>query len=174
MAVSNLRQVNEVEIPEGSLLARSLSRIDFGDAWQGNLSDNSLTPVELFLFASKAAPEWVDSLMKLRNKVVSYIGLKNVGALNGENTKSPGAYNIGDRIGIFNILDMNENELLMGIDDHHLDVRVSVLKVQQDGLSQYIVSTAVKIHNWLGHLYMLPVVRIHPLVVKAIMRRLVV
>jgi hypothetical protein len=34
-----------------------------------------------------------------------------------------------------------------------------------------VVSTVVKVHNWLGRLYMAPVGQIHPLVVKALMRR---
>jgi Protein of unknown function (DUF2867) len=60
--------------------------------------------------------------------------------------------------------------LLLGIDDKHLDVRVSVFK---DGRSapSYVVSTVVHVHNLLGHLYMVPVGRIHPLVVRAMMRR---
>ena len=33
-----------------------------------------------------------------------------------------------------------------------------------------VVSTAVKVHNLLGRLYMLPVGRIHPWVVKAMLR----
>jgi hypothetical protein len=69
------------------------------------------------------------------------------------------------------VLGKTESELLLGIDDRHLDVRVSVMKSEQNGLSRYVVSTVVHIHNRLGHIYMGPVGRIHPLVIRAMMRR---
>jgi hypothetical protein len=34
-----------------------------------------------------------------------------------------------------------------------------------------VVSTVVHVHNWLGRIYMVPVGRIHPFVVRAMMRR---
>jgi hypothetical protein len=71
----------------------------------------------------------------------------------------------------FSIFGKTENELLLGIDDRHLDVRVSVMKSYRNGLPYYVVSTAVHVHNLLGHLYMVPVGRIHPFVVKSMMRR---
>ena len=85
--------------------------------------------------------------------------------------KPPDAYHVGDRLGIFSVFGKTENELLLGIDDSHLDVRVSVLKFSGGEPRSYVVSTVVKVHNWLGHLYMAPVGRLHPLVVKATMCR---
>lgn len=166
-----MKKVTEIKIPLDSLLAHSLSRIDFGDAYQANLSNAALTPTELFLLASKAMPVWINALMQVRNTLVRKLGLKDVGAFGDAPAKPAEAYRIGDRLGIFHIMAMTENELVMGIDDSHLDVRVSVLKASRNGLNSYVVSTAVKVHNWLGHVYMLPVGRIHPLVVKAMMRR---
>ncbi len=79
-------------------------------------------------------------------------------------------YRVGDRLGIFTIFGSTPDELLLGIDDSHLDLRVSVLK-QGGARPSYIISTVVKVHNWLGRAYMLPVGRIHPLIVKTMMRR---
>jgi Transposase IS116/IS110/IS902 family/Protein of unknown function (DUF2867) len=50
-------------------------------------------------------------------------------------------YQLGDRVGIFSILEKTETELLLGIDDRHLDVRVSILKSNQGALHTYVVST---------------------------------
>ena len=85
--------------------------------------------------------------------------------------KPAGDYRTGDRLGIFSIFSTAPDELVLGIDDRHLDVRVSVLKQGGGGRPSYVISTVVKVHNWLGRAYMLPVGRIHPLVVKAMMRR---
>jgi len=92
-------------------------------------------------------------------------------------TKRPipaAAYAVGDRMGIFSIYAQTPDELVMGIDDRHLDVRVSVLKRPDNDPSKYVISTVVVVHNLLGRIYMLPVGRIHPLIVRALMRRAVV
>ncbi len=136
--------VTETTVPDQSALQPSLSSADFYDAYEAPLRNGTLTPTEIFLVTSRATPRWV------------------------------AAYRVGDRLGIFSIFAKTEKELLLGIDDRHLDVRVSVLKSERNGLPNYVVSTVVHVHNWLGHAYMAPVGRIHPLVVKAMMRRAVV
>jgi hypothetical protein len=108
--------------------------------------------------------------MALRNRIVRQIGLKDVGSMSDATDKAAESYGVGDKLGIFSIMGLTENELLLGIDDSHLDVRVSVLKARQSGAEQCVVSTLVRVHNWIGRVYMAPVGRIHPAVVKAMMR----
>ncbi len=111
------------------------------------------------------------ALMSIRNHIVRQLGLKDVGSMSGETGKAASEYQIGDRLGIFTIMGQTKDELLLGIDDSHLDVRVSVLKLSRQSSLGYVVSTVVHVHNWLGRVYMAPVGRIHPLVVRAMMRR---
>jgi Protein of unknown function (DUF2867) len=163
--------VRETEVPTDSMLSATVSTADFYDAYSAPLQNGALSPAEIFLQASRATPKWVSRLMAIRNRIVRQIGLKDVGNMNAAAAdKTASAYRVGDRLGIFSIFAMTEDELLLGIDDKHLDVRVSVFK---DGRSapSYVVSTVVHVHNLLGHLYMVPVGRIHPLVVRAMMRR---
>jgi Protein of unknown function (DUF2867) len=162
--------VTATEVPEESALRGMLAEADFFDAYRSPLSDPALTPVEIFIRSAKTGPAWAERLMSLRNFIVRQLGLKDVGAMTIADGKPASSYRVGDRLGIFSIFASTENELLLGIDDKHLDVRVSVLK-RLAGRQDYVVSSAVKVHNWLGHLYMMPVGRIHPLVVKALMRR---
>jgi len=157
-------------VPSESALQSSLADADFYDAYEAPLNVAMLSPTEIFLRGSRATPQWVNSLMSIRNRIVRLFGLKDVGAMVAT-TKASDAYQVGDRLGIFSIFGKTENELLLGIDDRHLDVRVSVLKSHRNGLPHYIVSTVVRVHNLLGRLYMAPVGRIHPLVVKSMMRR---
>lgn len=163
-----MRIVTQTTIPADSLLQPLLANADFHDAFQAQLHDPALTPVEIYLRASRATPPWVNRLMDLRNRLVRPLGLKAPGRLSDVGGKQAAAYKIGDRIGIFSIFALTDAELLMGIDDSHLDVRVSVLK-RDDG--HYVLSSVVTIHNCTGRLYMLPVGRIHPFVVRAMMQR---
>lgn len=183
--------ITMTEIPQDSALRGGLDRADFWDAYEAPLRDPSLTPAEIALKSFGATPGWVSALMALRNGMVRLVGLKPVGAIRVANGKPATAYRVGDRLGIFTIRAMGEREILMGIDDRHLDVQVSIVKpaaIQSEGTRsegkqseegqsagagapRYVVSTMVHIHNALGRLYMLPVGHIHPLVVRAIMRR---
>jgi len=151
-----------------------LATATFHDAYRADLRDVTLSPTEIYLHASRATPRWVHALMSIRNELVRRVGLKSVGALNMAADKLPAAFDVGDQIGIFGILSKTEDELLLGIDDRHLDLRVSIRKGTSSDPNSYVVATAVKVHNWLGRAYMLPVGRIHPLVVKALMRRTLV
>jgi len=164
-------EVIAARTPGESALRSWLANADFHDAWSTPLRNGALTPTEIFLRASRTAPVWIGRLMALRNWVVRQIGLKDVGSMSDATGKAAQAYQIGDRLGIFTVMGRTENELLLGIDDSHLDVRVSVTKTGQRGAEECVVSTVVRVHNWIGRVYMAPVGRIHPLVVKATLRR---
>ena len=64
--------------------------------------------------------------------------------------------------------------LVLGAEDRHLDVRISILKRTVAGRWRYVLTSWVKTHNALGRAYMIPVGRIHPLIVKQAMRGVVV
>jgi Protein of unknown function (DUF2867) len=166
-----MSQVQETNVPAESVLHATLTDADFYDAYEAPLTDASLTPTEIFLRATRATPPWVSHLMSVRNIIVKQFGLKDVGGMGGGTHRPAPAYEIGDRLGIFSVVGKFENELLLGIDDSHLDVRVSVLKRGANGMQSYVVSTVVKVHNMLGRIYMAPVGQVHPLVVRAMMRR---
>jgi Protein of unknown function (DUF2867) len=166
-----MTKVSKIDLPPESSLSRWVAPADFRDAFSAPLHDPALTPVEIYLAAGRATPGWVNSLMALRNRAASLAGLKSVGHLGDAVDRPANSYRVGDTLGIFTIFALGEAELLLGIDDTHLDVRVSILKAERGGQPVYVVSTAVKVHNRLGALYMLPVSRIHPRVVRAMMRR---
>ena len=126
-----MAHVVAVEIPPESALTPWLAGADFHDAYEAPLWDATLSPTEIYLRAARATPKWVADLMTLRNRIVVWFG-------------------------IFNVFSISENELVLGIDDNHLDVRVSIVKQAHS----YVVSTIVHVHNWMGRLYMAPVGRI--------------
>lgn len=160
-----------IPFPSDSALYRDLARADFADAYRTPLRDGTATPAEIFLQAARATPAWVNTLMALRNIVARAIGIKDVGVMGANASRPAASYASGDRLGIFTVIESDARELLLGIDDSHLDVRVSVLKSDAADGPTCTISTLVRIKNALGHLYMLPVGHIHPYVVRAMMRR---
>ena len=165
------RGVTSLELESPLDVPPTLARADFFDAFETPLRDVSLTPAEIFIKTTEAMPPWVSTLMALRNRLVRPFGLKGITAPATAARKPAQAYRIGDRLGIFSIFGQTQHELLLGIDDSHLDVRVSVLKPQGAPVASYVVSTVVTVHNRLGRAYMLPVQLVHPAVVRAMMRR---
>jgi Protein of unknown function (DUF2867) len=169
-----MTQVTETSIPSASALHATLSNADFHDAYEAPLANPALTPIEIFLTAVRTTPHWIGTLMSIRNRIVRPLGLKGDAGLSDVSDKPAAAYRIGDRIGFFSIIENSADELIMGVDDHHLDVRVSVMKRCAGGAGTYVISSVVHVNNWLGHAYMVPVGRVHPHVVRAMMRNTVV
>jgi hypothetical protein len=171
MEIVVMSMVMSVPIPVTSALYAALAKASFHDAYSAPLSDASLTPIEIALRTLGATPRWVSASMSIRNAIARRLGLKDVGGMRAPADKPSTAYNIGDALGIFTILGISDDELLLGIDDSHLDVRVALTKPEGDRSHRYVVSTVVIVHNLLGRAYMVPVGRIHPFVARAILRR---
>ena len=54
--------------------------------------------------------------MALRNRVAGWFGLKNLGHLNGATARRPASeYKLGDRVGIFSILYLSDEEVILGL-----------------------------------------------------------
>lgn len=108
--------------------------------------------------------------MALRNRIVALFGLKNLGGIAQiDPNKKASDYQPGDHVGIFTLISNSPNEVLLGDSDKHLRVAVSVHK-QVDpvhGATIITVTTVVHIHNWLGWLYMIPVIPAHKVIARA-------
>lgn len=102
----------------------------------------------------------------MRNKITSKIGLKDLGSFQQiDSNKKESEYVAGDRIGIFTFLQRTENELVIGDDDKHLNVTLSIYKNEKTQV--LTITTVVHIKNWLGRLYMAPVIPAHRKIVPA-------
>jgi hypothetical protein len=159
--------------PEGSQIASRLPGAYFHDAWTIQAAKPSLDALEQFLRVAKKTPAWIDRLMRIRNRVVGWFGLKNLGSIAQiEPSVAASDYQVGDRVGIFTLISNSANEVLLGDSDKHLNVVVSVHK-QADSAHQGItvtVTTVVHVHNWLGRLYMLPVTPAHKVIARSMVR----
>ena len=100
-------------------------------------------------------PKWVDGLMKIRHLLVRSFGLKT--AKEAEPDK------------IFPVIAQTENEIVMGINDRHLNFRVSVLIDREK--SYIYLTTLVQYNNRFGEAYFLLVKPFHNLIVRSVMKR---
>jgi hypothetical protein len=162
-------------VPASSAIAAYIPGASFHDSWAIAAEDTDQPALGLFIKALLATPPWIDRLMAMRNRAVAALGLKDLGTLSRLDPSRPAAsYAPGDRVGIFTLIANTADEALLGDQDKHLDVMLSVHTAAgaTSGLIVVTVTTVVHVHNWLGRLYMLPVAPMHhiiaPTVLKAI------
>jgi len=163
----------ETIAPSNSLIAGLITGAYFSDAWSVRAGEPDLSALGQFLKAAKSTPAWVSTCMSLRNRVVALFGLKNLGALEALKwDQDERRYKPGDRVGIFTLFEHTPDEVLLGDRDKHLDVTVSVHKARpaHSAEATITVTTVVKVHNWLGRVYMLPVGPMHRVIAPAVLR----
>lgn len=157
-----------VSLPKHSKIKPLSNNSYFHDSWKIEAKMPTLDPLEQFIRVMQATPKWMDSLMILRNRIVGLFGLKNLGVFsNIDSSKSSSDYKIGDRVGIFTIIEIDKDEVLLGDDDNHLSVVVSIYKeIGTHNSTAITVSTVVHVKNCLGKAYMLPVTPAHHFIAK--------
>jgi hypothetical protein len=162
--------VVECNVPSGSMLSRELiERAYFRDSWRAPLSRGELGIVDIFFAIFAHYPAWMKWLLIARNKVASLVGLEAPTASEVLHVEMRDRYAVGEKIGVWPIFFLGENEVVAGRDNKHLDFRLSVLKVPDgDGVS-VVVSTICTVHNRSGKLYLSFVVPFHRFGVRKLM-----
>jgi hypothetical protein len=164
--------VNVIEVPNKSEISRYIPGAYFYDSYELHTESTSKSALEIYLDVVSKTPQWVNTLMAIRNRAVTLVGLKDLGNLSDiKPSKLASDYKVGDRIGIFSLLFLSENEIILGDSDKHLEARVSVCKIKQDARHSVAVSTVVHIHNMLGRAYLFFVVPVHRIIVPAMLKR---
>lgn len=162
-------------LPAASVLRRTDEQSDYIDSYSSviELPDGQTPAIEDMAKAFFASgPEWVDHLFTLRNKIVGLLGLKTGRAGNKQQLLNNFTCEPGDKLGLFKVFAKNEQEVILGEDDKHLNFRVSLFVGKSDtGLkNELVISTVVKFNNWLGRLYFIPVKPFHRLIVPVMLR----
>lgn len=99
-------------------------------------------------------PDWANRLMDLRNAIVRRLGLIEVG------------------IGGFPVVSEDDQEIVLGFDDRHLDFRIRI-RVQEQSATEtrLAVATLVKLNSLLGRLYLTAVTPFHHVIVASMLAR---
>ena len=142
--------------PTDGLLAGS--RPDVADSFAVALPPGASTDLEFWrrsVFASP--PVTVRRLLRLRDLLVRPLGLREASGADPQEG--------------FPVLGRSDSEVLMGLDDRHLDFRVSLRLLQpDDGGDCLALTTTVTFHGALGRLYFALVRPFHRRIVPAMLR----
>ena len=164
--------ITAIDIPSHSAISRHVPGAHFHDCYEVPVQATEATALEIYLGAVSHTPAWVNRLMAVRNQAVSWVGLKDLGPLGAVDVSKPArAYRVGDRVGIFSVLQIGDDEVILEDADKHLCVKVSVCKLVNGSQRSVAVSTVVHTHNTLGRLYMLVVAPVHKRIVPAMLAR---
>jgi len=158
-----------VALPSCGAIVSYLRGAHFADSYRVEVAHPERTALQHFVQALQATPPWVRMLMRLRNRAVALVGLKTLDTWDPQ----PGSFEIGSRLGIFTLIRLSDDEVIAGDADKHLRVVLSVqrLPATEHHPAAVSLTTVVHIHNWLGHLYMLPVGPAHKLIAPRVLRR---
>ncbi|HEX7640736.1 MAG TPA: DUF2867 domain-containing protein [Burkholderiaceae bacterium] len=162
------KKVRETAVPSASRVYQDTASAYFYDAFEVRQAESGESALQVALRLARVTPRWFDSLLMMRNRVVSWFGLKNLGKLSAvDPDKALGDYRVGDRIGIFTIYSISPEEVILGDDDKHLRARISVFKERN-----VTVSTVVHVNNFLGRAYLFFVIPAHRLIVPPLLSHL--
>ncbi|MEG1699932.1 MAG: DUF2867 domain-containing protein [Alistipes sp.] len=141
------------------------SDCDYCDRFEEVISDsgNRIGIADVGGMFADPGPKWVSALMALRNRIVGCFGLK------ADAVPADGK----PRVGVFEVLGQTDQTMILGEDDKHLDFRIQ-LSLTHDGggdRKRVTVTTLVRYHNRLGHIYFFFVRPFHRMIVPAVMKR---
>lgn len=132
--------------------ARIWARVQPGDFLDDYTIATPLTPREALDLALRS-PAWARALLRLRDAIVRPFGLKT--AADDAQTGFPVEYE-------------SAGEIIVGMDDRHLDFRITALKVE-DTLH---IATWVHRNNALGRAYLALITPFHRLILRSAIRRI--
>jgi hypothetical protein len=147
--------------PPASTFLGDLGKFYYWDSYQAPLRRDDLVMHEIYLALFAHPPRGFTQLLILRDRIVAPFGLRSSGAADRKATEIKPAYAVGEKIARFTLFGQNDTEIVTGGDDTHLDFRVSVRKLIEDGPTRVALTTVVSPHNLLGRTYLSVILPFH-------------
>ena len=169
--------VAEVNLNKNTLVYRSMPLSDYADVFQLSSREfiNVPSPRDCMVAFFKSFPWFFRVLLGIRERIGKMVGLKTANDVPEEeredylkNFKGE----VGESIAVFEVLDKNDQELVTGQKDKHLDFKLSFRSYKDGSETKVELITLVKFNNFWGKLYFLPVKPIHKFYVKRIVRKM--
>lgn len=160
----------ECELPKQSRLGESLPGLTYCDSFWAQQARAELSIEEAYVAVLGHLPIWFKRLLALRTRLVSPLGL--IGPTMEELNlplDPPKAYSIGDTILRWTIYTLSADEIITGMDDKHLDFRVSVMRDGGPAPTRIVLSTAVQPHNAFGRAYLATIKPFHRFGVRTLL-----
>ena len=161
--------IDPVSPPSESTIAGAYKNADLIDSFATTFCADMPRDLGVVSDAILSHPAWwVRGLLTIRDMTVARFGLKTTGELQRNAHAS-------ESIGFFPIISRSENELVLGVDDRHLDFKASILlrSLNDESDFEVVVTTVVHCHNNLGRIYLTLIKPFHVLVVRSNLRRAV-
>jgi hypothetical protein len=154
--------VTETEVPASSALDRPMvAAAYFRDSYSAPLTQPDAGMVQIFMAIFGHHPWWMKRALILRNRAVSLFGLGGPTASEIINFQVKDSYAVGDKIGVWPLFAVSDDELIAGRDDKHQDFRLSVLRRRDGERATVTVTTICKVHNLFGKVYLFVVIPFH-------------
>ena len=147
--------IEVVEVPAGSLVEHIFPAVDYADAYRARLPagrEGDLESVTRVVLAS-LYPCWTSR--SRRDKALARL--------------RDFAFQPGTSMG-WRVYERAADEILMGLDESHLNFRVSIFLREDSGAQRVTVSTVVHYNNWRGRAYFVPVRVGHQIIVPHVVR----
>jgi len=143
-------------IPENSVIANGFGKIDYCDSYRvTNATNDTAKEIATKIFKQSKWEKW---LFEIRDSIVGIFGLKT-----GKDIPE------GQTISFFPIIEQHENEIVLGGNDKHINLKVSVFVDREN--SFIYLTTIVHFNNFFGRLYFIPVKPFHKILVKSGFKR---
>lgn len=166
--------VTECDVPSDSMRDPVLiERGYFHDSYRVPVKQPGLAMVDIFFALLGHTPFWMKASLIVRNAVARRFGLEAPSVAEIMKPAVTTAYAVGEKIGPWPVFSIGVNEIVAGRDNRHLDFRLSVLRVRQDGRESVVVSTVCSVHNLFGKPYLFLIVPFHRFGVQMLMSRAV-
>ena len=170
--LTNKVTVTVCDFPQESSIASEAGVADFQDSYMLSSFEKEVEPLAVYLLMVNQTPTWVNSLLSVRNKMVRFVGLKDVGTLGGlklEHYKNKES-RVGMQLDIFTIAVSTPTEIILVLNDTHLDIKLSILIQKENNKNSISMSSIVKFHNIWGRLYMFAITPFHKRIVKRLLQ----
>ena len=165
--------VHQKPIPEDSLIAHAMERIDYQDNYVVQIdTDQEIAPADLVKYFFLSFPKWFMALMYTREQIAKWIGLKTAHGMDVKGQLEAFEGKVGQSIALFHVLGSNQREVMLGENDKHLNFRFSFLVYPSGNKQEISGATTVKYNGWLGRVYFFFVKPVHRLIMRVMMRKI--
>ncbi len=160
------------DVPTASALGPALvAAAYFCDAYRAPLQTPPPGVVDIFFSIFGHHPRWIKVALLMRNRTAKLCGLAVAAESDILEPARRETYQAGDIIGPWPVFSLNDDELIAGRNNRHLDFRLSIFRQVDDQAPWVVVSTVCLVHNWTGQVYLFFIVPFHKWGVKYIITR---
>lgn len=157
--------VEKTQLPKDSRLHGFFRKGDFLDCYSVQLGRHNLPIDQIAQHIFIGLPAWIDTLLFLRDCTVGPFGLKKTTDLPRDTTIRE-RVKAGEAINFFPVQSVEEDEIILGEEDRHLDFKIAVFR-DREKPGRISLATLVHTHNRLGRTYLRLISSFHVLIVNA-------